>query len=174
MSKRSLKKKWSITVLFIFHALLLMTVYVFQGMIFPYLQFWGLVPLLLPVACTGVAVYQGRVAGGVSGLFAGILCDISFNEPVGLFTVVLTFLGIAVGALTDTVLTRKFGSFFLCSAAVLVICAFVQLFPLLFFEGVPYRLLVPTAMRQTGYSLVFTFPLWFFVRSLGLRAGVLV
>jgi len=174
MSKSSLKRKWSFAVLLIFHALLLMTVYVFQGMIFPYLKLSGLVPLLLPVACTGIAVYQGRVAGGVTGLFAGILCDISFNEPVGLFTVVLTFAGLAVGALADTVLTRRFSSFFVCSAAVLAICAFVQLFPLLFFEGVQYRLLFPTALRQTFYSLMFTFPLWFFVRSLGLRAGVLV
>ena len=174
MSKSSLKKKWNFAVSLVLHALLLMTVYVFQGMIFPYLRLYGLVPLLLPIACTGVAVYQGRVAGGVSGLFAGILCDISFNEPVGLFTIVLTFAGIAVGALSDTVLTRKFGSFFVSSAAVLALCAFAQLFPLLFFESVAPRLLLIIALRQTVYSLIFTFPLWFFVRSLGLRAGVLV
>ena len=174
MSKRSLKRKWDFTVSLILHALLLLTVYVFQGMIFPYLPLSGLVPLLLPVACAGIAVYQGRVAGGVFGLFAGIFCDISFNAPVGLFTVVLTFAGIAAGALADTVLTRKFGSFFCCSAAILILCAFVQLFPLLFFDGVPPYLLLSTALRQTLYSMLFTFPLWFFVRSLGLRAGVLV
>ena len=174
VSRSSLKKKWNFAVSLVFHALLLMTVYVFQGMIFPYLKLYGLIPLLLPIACTGVAVYQGRVAGGVSGLFAGMLCDISFNEPVGLFTIILTFTGIAVGALSDTVLTRKFGSFFVCSAAVLALCAFAQLFPLLFFESVAPRLLLIIALRQTLYSLLFTFPLWFFVRSLGLRAGVLV
>jgi len=156
------------------HALLLTTVYVFQGMIFPYLRLFGLAPLLLPIVCTGVAVCQGRVAGGVSGLFAGIFCDISLGNPTGLFTVVLTISGIAVGMLTDTVLTRKFGSFFLCSAAVLILSAFVQMFPLFFFQGVPIRLLLVTAAQQTVYSLVFTFPLWFFVRSLGIRAGVLV
>ena len=174
MTKRSLKKKWDFAVSLVLHALLLMTVFMFQGMVFPYLPLSGLVPLILPVAVAGIAVYQGRGAGGVFGLAAGILCDVSLNEPVGLFTIVLTFSGIAVGALTDTVLTRKFGSFFCCSAAVLAICAFVQLFPFLFFEGVPPYLLLSTALRQTLYSLVFTFPLWFFVRSLGLRAGVLV
>jgi rod shape-determining protein MreD len=151
-----------------------MTVYVFQSMIFPYLKMSGLVPLLLPIVSTGVAVYQGRVAGGVSGLFAGILCDVSFNKPVGVFTVVLTMAGIAVGALTDTVLTRRFGSFIICSAAVLTLVAFIQLFPLLFFEGVPPYPLFITALRQTVYSLAFTFPLWFFVRSLGLRAGMII
>ena len=174
MTRRSLQKKWSYAVLLVLHALLLMSVYVFQSMIFPYLKIMGIVPLLLPVACTGVAVYQGKVAGSVSGLFAGILCDISFNAPVGLFTLVLTFTGIAVGALSDTVLTRKFGSYFICSVAVLALCAFVQMFQLLFFEGVAPYLLLNTALRQTICSVAFTFPLWFFVRSLGLRAGVLV
>ena len=169
MKRRSLKKAWAMAISIVLHALLLMTVYVFQGMIFPYMRLSGMVPLLLPIVSTGAAVYQGRTAGGVSGLFAGILCDISFNEPAGLFTVILTMSGIAVGALTDTLLTRKFGSFFCCSAVVLSISAFAQLFPLLFFEGIPAPPLFITALRQTAYSLLFTLPLWFFVRSPRLR-----
>ena len=149
------------------HALLLMIVYVFQGVIFPYLRIDGLAPLLLPIVSTGVAVRQGRVAGGVSGLFAGLLCDISFNEPVGLFMVVLTLAGLIVGFMSDTVLTRGFGTYIFSCAAVLSFAAFVQLFPLLFFGGIPPYPLFTTALWQTVYSLLFAFPLWFIVRSLG-------
>jgi rod shape-determining protein MreD len=149
----------------------MITVYAIQSMIFPYLRLFGLVPLLLPIVCTGTAVYQGRVAGGVTGLFAGILCDISFNEPVGVFTLVLTFTGIVIGTLADTVLVRGFVTYFLSCATVLAFVAFVQLFPLLFFEGIPPTPLFTALLRQTAYSLVFSLPIWFVARALGRRGG---
>ena len=153
----------------ILHALLLMTVYVFQGMIFPYARFFGLVPLILPIVGTGAAVFRGRDAGGIVGLFAGIMTDLSFNEPVGLFTVLLTITGLVIGTLADTVLSRGFMSFYFCCLAVLLVCAAAQIFPLMLFEGVAPRPLLNTALRQTIYSMMFTFPLYFFVRALGKR-----
>ena len=164
-----LKKSRALIVSIVLHALLLMTVYVFQGMIFPYVRLVGLVPLLLPVVSTGVAVYEGRVAGGVVGLFAGILCDISLNEPAAIFTVILTLTGLAVGTLSDTVMIRGFATFYFSSAVVLAFAAFIQIFPLLFFEGVPAAPLMMTALRQTVYSLLFAFPLWPLIRALGKR-----
>ena len=169
-------KKWylansrSRVVSIILHTLLILGAYVFQRMIFPYLRLYGLVPLLLPLASTGIAVYEGRDAGGIAGLFAGILCDVSFNEPTGVFTVLLTFLGLLAGMLTDSLIKRGFASFFLCSVAVLVVCAFAQMFTLLFFERVPPRALLMTALWQTAYSLIFVFPIWGFSRALGKRA----
>jgi len=147
-----------------------MSVFVFQGMIFPYLRLAGLAPLLLPIASTGVAVYEGRVAGGVMGIFSGIFCDVSFNEPTGVFTVLLTFTGLFIGTLADTVITRGFATYFLSCVAVLSISAFVQMFPIMFFEGVPPAQLMATALWQTVYSLIFSIPIWFSVRALGLRA----
>jgi rod shape-determining protein MreD len=163
-------KRKALIITILLHALLLMAIYIFQGMVFPYLRIAGLAPLLLPVVSTGIAIYEGRFAGGINGIFAGILCDISFNEPVGVFTVVLTFTGLLIGTLADTVIMRGFVTFFLSSAAVLVIAAVIQMFPLVFFEGVPPQQLMPTALWQTVYSLAFTFPIWFFVRALGKRA----
>ena len=164
MQTRDFTKKRSRFIEIVLHALLLMTVYVFQSMIFPYFRLGGLVPLLLPIVCTGTAVYKGRVAGGISGLFAGIFCDISFNEPTGLFTVILTFTGLIIGALSDTVLTRSFPIYILSCAAVLIFSAFAQMFPLMFLVEVPTRPLIITALWQTIYSLVFVFPIWFFIR----------
>ena len=163
-------KKHTLVFSVVLHALLLIAVYIFQSMIFPYLRLTGLTPLILPIVSTGVAVYEGRDTGGVMGLFAGIFCDVSLNEPVGAFTVLLTILGLVVGALADTIIARSFATYFLCCVAVLIISALMQMFPLVFLQGIPIQPLMSTAIRQTMYSLLFSLPIWFFVRALGKRA----
>jgi len=132
----------------------------------------GIVPLLLPVASIGIALYEGRDIGGVVGLFAGILCDISFDQPTGVFTVLLTITGLVVGALADTVIMRGLVTYYISSAAILAVSAFVQLFPIMLTQGdsIPTNALISIATQQTAYSLVFAFPIWFFVRALGKRA----
>ena len=170
MKRWTMLKRWTFLVSIVFHALLLMVVYLLQGVIFPYLKIFGLVPLLLPIVSTGVAVYQGRTAGGIVGIFAGILCDISFNQPTGVFTVLLTITGLFVGFLADTVIARGAATYYIACAVVLAISAFAQLFPLLFFESVSSAPLLRTALWQTVYSILFAFPIWFFVRGLGKRA----
>ena len=160
-----------IPVSIIVHALFLLTVYTFQGMIFPHIRIFGLVPLLLPIVVTGAAIFEGRDTGGIFGLFAGILCDLALNEPIGVFTVLLTVVGLVVGSLADNVLSRSFLSFYITSFFVLSICATVQMFPLLFFAEIPIGALFMVAVRQTLYSMLFAFPLYFFVRVLP-RTGV--
>ena len=167
MKKWTLQKRWALIVLIILQAILLLIAYVFQGMIFPYLRFFGLVPLLLPIVSTGTAVYQGSFAGGVVGIFAGILCDISFNEPACTFTVLLAFTGLFVGVMADTVIARGFATYLISCVAVLAVSAFAQMFPLLFFEGVSPQPLLTMALRQTVYSLIYALPIWLFVRALG-------
>ena len=162
-------KRRTLIVSIAIHALLLIIVYIFQSMVFPYLRLAGLAPLLLPVVSTGVAIYEGRYAGGIMGIFAGVLCDVSFHQPTGLFTVLLTFTGLLIGTLADTIITRGFVTYFLGCAAVLALAALVQMIPIVFIVGVPPRLLWATALWQTLYSLVFALPIWFAVRALGKR-----
>ena len=171
MTRWTLANRTSYIVSIILHAILLIVVYVFQGIIFPYLRLFGYVPLLLPIVSTGVAVYEGRYAGGVTGIFAGILCDISFNEPAGVFTVLLTMTGLLVGMLADTVMTRSLATYFISCVVVLAVSAFAQMFPLLFFENIPPRPLLTAALWQTVYSFIFASILWFFIRALGKRAA---
>jgi len=162
-------KKKVLIISILLHALLLTIVYIFQGVIFPFMRLSGLVPLLLPVVATGIALYEGRYIGGVSGLFAGILCDISFNQPAGLFTVFLTLTGLIIGTLADTVILRGFVTYYLCCTAVLIVTAFIQILPLILMPAyeVSVYLMIPTAIQQTLYSLVLALPIWFFVRALG-------
>ena len=170
MKRWTLAKRRDFIVSIVLHGLLLVAVYVFQSMILPFLRFFSFAPLLLPVTVAGVAVFEGRYSGGVTGIFAGILCDISFNQPTALFTVLLTIAGLLIGMLADTVMTRGFATFLLSSIVMLALCTFAQMFTLLFFEQTPSAPLLTTAFWQIAYSLVFVFPLWFFVSSLGRRA----
>jgi len=165
-------KRQSIIVSIFLHALLLIGVYVLQGVILPFMRINGIVPLLLPVACTGVALYEGRITGGISGLFAGILCDISFNQPVGVFTVFLTMTGLFVGTLADAYILRGLVTYYISITAVLILSAFVQIFPLLVstIYVVHAQEVISITIQQTIYSLVFALPIWFFVRGLGNRA----
>jgi len=165
-------KRWALIVSISLHALFLIVVYIFQAAIFPFMRLDGLVPLLLPVATAGVALYEGRYVGGIMGLFAGVLCDISFNAPAGTFTVLLTFAGLSVGILSETVFLPGFVTYMLTSVGVLAICAFVQMMPFMIMpvNPVPMMMLLTTAGWQTLYSMILAVPIWFFVRALGKRA----
>jgi len=162
-----MKKKDLIISIFL-HGLLLITAYVFQGVVFPYMRINGLVPLLLPIASTGIALYEGQYTGGIAGLFAGILCDISFNQPIGIFTVFLTLSGLIIGALSDSVVLRGFVTYYISCAVILVAAVIVQILQLVILPAysIPTYLMIPIAIQQTIYSLILAFPIWFFVRAI--------
>ena len=131
----------------------------------------GLVPLLLPIACTGIALYEGRYYGGITGIFAGILCDVSFNQPAGVFTVFLTLTGLIVGTIADTVVLRGFVTYYISCAIVLALSSVIGMIPLIIspLQNVSMQAILTTATQQTIYSLILAFPIWFFVRALSKR-----
>ncbi|MDR1217610.1 MAG: hypothetical protein LBJ99_03380 [Oscillospiraceae bacterium] len=151
------------------HALALLAMYTVQTLVFPYLATEGIRPVLLPLGVAGVAVFEGSTRGGLFGLFAGMLCDISFNQPIAAMTVVFTLFGLVAGFLSDIVISRGFTSYIVCCAAILALTAFVQMFAMLFFEELPASILLETAGLQTLYSLAFAVPIFFVAKSLGRR-----
>lgn len=145
----------------------LLILYILQGMVFTHVTLWGVKPLLLPLAVAGISLFDGAFAGGVFGIFAGMLCDMSFNQPTIAFTLILTFLGIFMGLAAETVLVHGFPSYLLLSACALFICSLMQMFPLMFFHGVQFLPLFDTALRQIFYSLIFTVPMYYLTRFVG-------
>ncbi|MDR1588808.1 MAG: hypothetical protein LBS51_01290 [Oscillospiraceae bacterium] len=162
-------KKRFVLVGVLLHVLLLLAAYAVQALIFPYLSPTGIRPVLLPLAVAGVAVFEGGTRGALFGLFAGALCDMSFNQPVMALTVLFTLFGLAAGFLSDIVIARGFPSYIVCCAAALALTAFTQMFAFLFFEGLPISALMRTALLQTLYSLVCAVPIYFAVKPLGYR-----
>ncbi len=142
----------------------MLVLYIFQSMVFPYLKISGVAPLLLPLAVAGAALFNGRAAGGVIGIFAGILCDLSFNQSTIVFTIFLAVAGVLLGAICDSVLVKGFPSYLLCCTCLLILCGFVQMFPLVFLHGVSILPLIGVVFRQTIYSVFFTIPIYYMAR----------
>ncbi len=161
--------KIKIPIVLIVHILFILVVYIFQSMVFTYVPIDGIIPILLPIAVVGIATFEGSSRGGGYGLLAGMLCDISFNQPVIVMTVMLTFIGIFIGILSETIMARGFPTFFLCCAGALILTSFVSMFSLLFFSGVDMSALIMIGLKQTLYSMLFAFPIYFVVRALGRR-----
>ncbi len=163
--------KVKIPVVLIAHIIFISIIYVLQAMVFTYFPINGIFPVLLPIAVVGIATFEGSSRGGGYGLVAGMLCDVSFNQPVIVMTVVLTVVGILVGVLSETIMARGFPTYFLCCAATLVLTSFVSIFPLVFFENVEFSALLRTGILQALYSIIFTLPIYPIVRSLGRRVS---
>ncbi|MDR3209557.1 MAG: hypothetical protein LBT36_02900 [Oscillospiraceae bacterium] len=139
----------------VYHTLFLIIVYVIQGLILPFVSALPTIPLILPLAAMGAAMFEGGARGAAMGLLAGALCDISFHKPIASFTLLLTVICLIIGVLADTVFARGFLAYVVLSLATLAVCAFAQMFTLLFFEGVEPRALLAEALRQTLISLPF-------------------
>ena len=152
------------------HLLFVFVIYIFQSMVFTFLPINRIVPVLLPIAVVGIAMFEGSSRGGGYGLFAGMLCDVAYNQPVIVMTVVLTVVGILVGILSETVMARGFPTFVLCCLAALMLTSFVSMFSLLFFSGVEIMVLLSIGLKQILYSMIFTVPIYFVARWLGQRA----
>ena len=145
----------------------LMGMYLLQGVVLSRLKPLGVTPLILPAAVCGAALFSGRVYGCVFGVLAGMLCDMSFNEPTVIFTLALAFIGLAVGALAETVLQEGVISFAVTSLAALVICAFIQTARLIFIESAALADILSVALRQTFTSMLFSIPLYFISKAIG-------
>ena len=150
------------------YGLLLLVLYILQGLIFPWFM-TGFVPLLLCSAVAGVAHFEGSVKGGVFGLFAGILMDLSLGKPLIVFTIMLTVMGLVIGALGESLLTKRFISYIFSNIVTLIIAAFVQMFSLLFFTDASVWHLVLTAVLQTVISLIFAAPLYPIIKRMALK-----
>ena len=149
------------------NAVYLFALYILQALIFTRLPIAGTKPLLFPTAVVGVALFGGTVRGGVFGLFAGILCDMSFNHPPIVFTIFLTLTGLIVGMLAERILMNGFPSFLFCSVIILLLTGFIQMFSQLFFYGAPFFALCKTAIFQMLYSLILIIPIYYASKSVG-------
>lgn len=162
MSER--KRRTAVKVLVLGPYLVLL--YILQSTVFTRISLFGAKPLILPLAAVGAALFGGRTEGGVFGLFAGMLMDLSCNQPTVEFTLVLTFTGLLLGILSDTALVQGFPSYLLSALIELLVCSAVQVMILTVVNGVSPALLLGTALRQCLSSLVFSVPLYYISRFL--------
>lgn len=159
-----LRRKNSVPVKALILAPYLVILYILQSTLFTHIELLGVKPLLLPVAAAGISLFCGRVEGGVFGLFAGILMDLSYNQLTVQFTLLLTFLGVLLGLLSDTVLVQGFPSFLLSCVLELALISVYQALYAAVLQGAPMVAAAGVGVRQTLYSLLFSLPVYYFSR----------
>ena len=87
----------------VLRALILLLLYILQTDVFTHLRIGGICPLALPLAAVGFGIFDGGLKGGLWGLVAGILCDLSVGGSFA-FTIMLTLTGFFSGSSNHLIL----------------------------------------------------------------------
>lgn len=154
----------------VLRALILLLLYVLQTDVFTHLRIGGLCPLALPLAAVGFGIFDGGLKGGLWGLVAGILCDLSVGGSFA-FTITLTLIGFFSGFLSEFILAKGFPSFLTLSIAALLLCSFMQAFPAVAYAGVAIADGALGVLIQSAYSLIFVLPVYWASRSISRLKG---
>lgn len=166
-----MKKRIKIPLKILYYVLFLLFIYVLQTSVFSHFTIKHANPTIFPLVVASAAIFEGCVKGGVIGLFAGMLCDISYNQPTIQFTLILTLLGIFIGILADTVLAKGFPTYLLSSVFALFVSAAAQMFGHIVFRDVSPKELISLAAAQILYSLLFLLPIYICVRKISRLLG---
>ena len=76
-----------------------------QSSILPYISIMGVVPNTALIIVISIALYKGRIFGGVTGLLIGLIQDIVFSPVIGINAFIYFFIGYSIG-LIENKLTR--------------------------------------------------------------------
>lgn len=151
------------------HVILLLVLYILQTSVFTRFRLFGVYPMLLPLAVVGIGLFEDGLWGGIWGIAAGVLCDISIADSFFMFTVTLAVIGFFSGFFSEFILARGFPSFFVLSLISLVLIAFLQMFKYLVFYRISFMVLSKVALFQILYSALFIIPVYYPVRRITRR-----
>ena len=96
-----MQARYKKAVMWALYALLMLTVFVIQGVVFGRTRYFGTKLSLLPVALACIAMHAGAENGGVFGLAAGTFWCLSGGDGAGLLILLCTLCAVAVGYLCD-------------------------------------------------------------------------
>ena len=135
-----------------------------QIMVLARVDIAGAKPMILP----GLAAAFG-VWGGSLGIVAGLLYDRCCVGSAALYLVLFAAFGFFAGVLAEYLLNRRFLSFFILSAAALVVTALCQIIPMWLFHDAMLGPLLAIGAKQTLWSLPLTVPVYFAAKGISKR-----
>lgn len=140
--------------------------YVLQAAVLPRAPIFGVKAHVLPLAVAAAGVCGGFVTGGTAGLFAGMLTDLSYNEPTIYFTIIFCLAGLLCGYLCDTVLIRGLPAYFAVSVMTLLISGAAELARAFVTGGAAVIALSGIVLIEALFSLAFALPVYLVTRSI--------
>ena len=165
MTTRDQVHKW------FFYALGLFLVWVLDAYVLNRITFFGIIPMLLPLAVVSVAVLEGAYAGAGFGLAVGLLWELAYPGGFGGLVFGMTLAGMVVGAASQYVLSQNFFSCLLCSAVVLGALDSLQVLWALFIQLDTLDVLLQVAVPEVLLSLCWTPLVYLIFRSIFRRVG---
>ena len=165
MTTRDQVHKW------FFYALGLFLVWVLDAYVLNRITFFGVIPMLLPLAVVSVAVLEGAYAGAGFGLAVGLLWELAYPGGFGGLVFGMTLAGMVVGAASQYVLSQNFFSCLLCSAVVLGALDSLQVLWALFIQLDTLDVLLQVAVPEVLLSLCWTPLVYLLFRLIFNRVG---
>lgn len=148
MTRRDFFIKWLV------YAVALLPVWFLEVYVLNRISFFGVSPMLLPLAAVSVAVLEGAEPGAVFGLAVGVLCDAIYGSA-GSMTLSIALLGAAAGIAAQYLVRQNLVGCLLCSAGALF---FIDLFRVgrrLILHVAPLPVLLGVAVPEFFLSLAF-------------------
>ena len=152
--------------------LLVVTAALLQTALFPLLPFGGYRPDLLLLIAVAFAMREGPLTGTIVGFGCGLLTDLLLDgSPLGLYALVLLFLGYSVGVIRPYVaaasLTVPIATAFV--TGVIAIAAYATLSRLLGDPRFTLDVVIPTALVVAIFNAILAVPAFALVGRLVAR-----
>lgn len=148
------------------YALFLALLFLVQNLLGAYVAPLGVHAMFIPAAVVCVALFEGGVWGAMFGLVAGYFADMGFAENSVLFTLLFSVIGYFTGVLGKYTLRKAFVTALVLSAGALLLAAFCQMFPFLFFKDTRIWPVLKTGLLQVLWSLPFIFVIYYPCRAI--------
>ena len=158
MTKRDTIMKW------VTYAVVLLVTCLLQLLLADRLPVFGVRPLLLPLCAVLVGVLEGPYAGTGFGLCVGIVSLITVYGTPTLILLFLPCLGMLSGLIGEYVIQSRFLASLLSALIGLTCIELYHVLLRLLRDGVPLLRLLPIALPELLYSLLWLIPIYFLFR----------
>ena len=165
MTRQDHLKKW------ISYGIALVLTALLQGLIFSRLRLFGVIPMLLPLALTAVAVLEGSGAGGGFGLAVGLVWTLSYPLGWGGAVIGMTLAGAAIGSVSQYVLSQSLPGCMLCGAGLLAVLDGLRIAGALISDRGDLPALLEVAVPECLLSLVWMPFIYLLFRAVYRKVG---
>lgn len=137
------------------YILFLILVLFLQDTVLARMTVFGVKMMFIPAAIAAVGVHEGGFRGGLFGLLAGFLCDMTFTENTVLFTLLFPAIGFAAGMAADFMMNRSYIAYLFTAAACIVVTGCIQMIRVLVLQpsAVFYCLLIVVAQMLVSMPM---------------------
>lgn len=137
------------------YILFLILVLFLQDTVLARMTVFGVKMMFIPAAIAAVGVHEGGFRGGLFGLLAGFLCDMTFTENTVLFTLLFPAIGFAAGMAADFMMNRSYIAYLFIAAACIVVTGCIQMIRVLVLQpsAVFYCLLIVVAQMLVSMPM---------------------